>query len=94
MFRMRFAVWIELAKQHFRILELHSFILILKMYVDLLKQAFREYNRNCMLQILRVKDNAVVKHPIPKLNKNYQIWPKQSAPKHQITVILRKRASV
>lgn len=69
MFRMRFAVWIELAKQHLRIIELYFFILIFKMYVDLLKQALREYNINSLLQILRVKDNAAVKHPIPKLNK-------------------------
>lgn len=69
MFRMRFTVWIELAKQHFRIMELYSFILISKMYIDILK-AFRGYNIDCLLQILRVKDIAVVKHPIPKLNKN------------------------
>lgn len=69
MFGMRFAVWIELAKQHLRIIELYSFILIFKIYVDLLKQALREYSINCLLQVLIVKDNAVVKHPIPKLNK-------------------------
>lgn len=39
------------------------------MYVDLLKQALREPNVNCLLQVLGVKDNAVLKHPIPKLNK-------------------------
>lgn len=69
MFGMRFPVWIELAKQHLRIIELYSFILIFKIYVGLLKQALREYSINCLLQVLIVKDNAVVKHPIPKLNK-------------------------
>lgn len=39
------------------------------MYADLLKQTLREHNVHCLLQVLGVKDNAVLKHPIPKLNK-------------------------
>lgn len=47
----------------------YSFLLIKGMYVDLLKQPIRECNADCLLRILRVKDNAVLKHPIPKSNK-------------------------
>lgn len=39
------------------------------MYVDLFKQPIREHNANCLLPVLRVRDNAVPKHPIPKSNK-------------------------
>lgn len=39
------------------------------MYVDLLKQPLGEHKVSCLLQVLGVKDDTALQHPILKSNK-------------------------